>query len=204
MDNEYKVHKGVSLGTEPTIGPWALLGVPPKGHKDGELALTIGDNAHVRSHSVIYAGSKIGNNFATGHGALVRERVTIGDNVSIGSGTEVEQNCVIGNNVRIHSNCFIAEGTVIEDNVKIAPGTHVASDKHPLLSEEKKKRKGPHIGRGVYIGIGATLLPGIKIGDGSFVGAGSVVVKDVPSGVVVLGNPARVYMDVEEYMKRLV
>lgn len=203
MDNEHKIHQGVSLGVEPTIGPWALLGIPPKKHKEGELALAIGDHAYIRSHTVIYAGSRIGNNFATGHGALVRESVTIGDNVSIGSGSEVEQNCVIGNNVRIHSNCFIAEGTVIEDNVKIAPGTHVASDKHPLLPEEKKKRKGPEIGRGVYIGIGATLLPGIKIGEGSFVGAGSVVTKDVPARVVVLGNPAKVYMTVSEYMGKL-
>lgn len=204
MNDEYKVYQGVTLGSEPTIGPWVILGAPPKGYTDGELTLKVGNNAHVRSHSVIYAGSKIGNNFATGHGALVRERVTIGDNVSIGSSTEVEKNCAIGNNVRIHSNCFIAEGTVIEDNVKIAPGTHVASDKHPLLSEVKKKRKGPHIGRGVYVGIGATLLPGIKIGEGSFVGAGAVVTKDVPARVVVLGNPAKVYMSVEEYMARLV
>lgn len=204
MSDEYKVYQGVTLGSEPTIGQWVLLGVSPKVYKDGELPLSIGDRAHIRSHSVIYAGSKIGNNFATGHGARIRERVTIGDNVSIGSGSEVEQNCVIGNNVRIHSNCFIAEGTVIEDNVKIAPGTHVASDKHPLLPEEKKKRKGPYIGRGVYVGIGATLLSGIKIGEGSFVGAGSVVTKDVPARVVVLGNPAKVYMGIDEYMRRLV
>ncbi len=204
MTDEYKVYQGVSLGIEPTIGPWALLGIPPKGHKDGELALIIGDRAHIRSHSVIYAGSKIGHNFATGHGALVRENVKIGDNVSIGSGSEVEQNCVIGNNVRIHSNCFIAEGTVIEDNVKIAPGTHVASDLHPLLPEEKKQRQGPRIGQGVYIGIGVTLLPNVVIGAGSFVAAGAVVTKNVPEGMVVLGNPAKIHMSVEEYMRKII
>lgn len=204
MDNEYKVYQGVTLGSEHTIGPWVILGAPPRKYKEGELVLSIGDNAHIRSHSVIYAGSKIGNKFATGHGALVRERVIIGDNVSIGSGSEVEQNCVIGNNVRIHSNCFIAEGTVIEDNVKIAPGTHIASDRHPLLPEEKKHRQGPRIGQGVYIGIGVTLLSDVVIGRGSFIAAGAVVTKDVPEGMVVLGNPARIYMSVDEYTKRVV
>lgn len=198
------IYNNVHLGENPTIGYWVELGVPPKKFTEGELALTIGDHAMVRSRTVIYAGGSIGHHFATGHGALIRERVTIGDRVSIGSGTEVEQNCVIGNNVRIHSQCFIAEGTVIEDNVKIAPGTNVASDRHPLLPEEKKYRKGPHIGARAYIGMGVTLLPAVRVGAGSFIGAGSVVTRDIPEGVVALGNPAKVYMSVEKYLSRLV
>ncbi len=203
MDSEYKMYPGVSLGIEPRIGPWALLGVPPRGRKEGESTLLIGERANIRSHTVIYAGGKIGNDFSTGHGALIRENIAIGDNVSIGSGTEIEQNCVIGNNVRVHSHCFIAEGTVIEDGVKIAPGVNMASDRHPLLPEEKKKRRGPHIGKKVYIGMGATILPGITIGEGSFIGAGSVVTKDIPAGMVAFGNPAKVMMSVKEYIRKV-
>jgi acetyltransferase-like isoleucine patch superfamily enzyme len=57
-------------------------------------------------------------------------------------------------------------------------------------------RKGPTIRRGARIGGGAVLCPGVEIGEEAFVGAGAVVVEDVPPGVVVVGNPARILRDV--------
>jgi acetyltransferase-like isoleucine patch superfamily enzyme len=57
-------------------------------------------------------------------------------------------------------------------------------------------RKGPTIRRGARIGAGAVICPAVEIGEEAFVGAGAVVVKDVPAGVVVVGNPARVLRDV--------
>lgn len=196
--------KNVHYGKNCLLGMWVELGHPPRGYEEGELSLIMGDGAVIRSRTVIYAGTTIGNNFSTGHGALIREGVTIGDNVSIGSGSEISQRTVIGNNVRIHSNCFIAENTVIEDDVRIAPGTITADAKHPLLPEEQKNRKGPHIKRGAYIGIGVKLLPHVVIGEGSFIGAGAIVTKDIPAGVVAMGSPARVYMGIDEYLARLV
>lgn len=200
---QHVIHQNVTVGKNPAIGWGAELGVPPRGLKEGESELTIGDNATIRSHSVLYAGSKIGNNFTTGHGAVIQTNVVIGDNVSIGSGTEIEHDVTVGNNVRIHSQCFIAEGTVIEDNVKIAPGVHAASDRHPLIPADQKKRKGPRIREGTYIGMGVTLLPGIVIGKGSLIAAGSVVARGVPDEVVVMGNPARVYLSVKKYLAKL-
>lgn len=190
--------KNVHYGKNCLLGLWVELGHPPRGYGEGELPLTIGEDATIRSRTVVYAGARIGNNFSTGHGALIREFVTIGDSVSIGSGSEISPHTTIGSNVRIHSNCFIAEGTTVEDGVKIAPCTVTADAKYPLWPEEKKNRKGPHIKRGAYVGVGVTILPHVVIGEGSFIGAGSVVTKDVPPHTVVHGNPARVIKKVEE------
>lgn len=198
------ISPNVRLGSNCELGFWVELGHVPKGRQEDILELVIGNDAVIRSRSVIYAGTKIGNNFSTGHGAIIHGFVTIGDNVSVGSGSEIFKNCVIGSNVRIHSQCFIPEGTVIEDNVRIAPGTVMADAKHPLLPEDKKTREGPRIKQGAYLGVGVKVLPHVVIGAGSLVGAGSVVTKDVPDGVVVFGSPAKVYMSVKEYMARLI
>src|SRR5512132_1026470 len=102
------VYPNVDFGAGATIGPFAVIGEPPRGKQPGELPTTIGARAVIRSHTVIYAGNHIGADFQTGHGALVREDNTIGDNVSIGSHAIVEHHVTVGNNVRLHSNVFIS------------------------------------------------------------------------------------------------
>src|SRR5512140_62707 len=93
------VHPNVSLGAGADLGAFAIIGEPPRGKAPGELETEIGPRAVIRSHSVIYAGNRIGADFQTGHSALVREENAIGDNVSIGSHTIVEHHVTIGNNV---------------------------------------------------------------------------------------------------------
>jgi len=198
------IHAGVSLGENMQIGKWVELGILPKSSRiDGDIRLVIGNRAHIRSHTMIYAGGVFGDDFVTGHHVLIREFVICGCRVSVGSGSEIEQYVVVGNNVRIHSQCFVAEGTVIEDNVRLAPAVRIASDRHPLLPNEKKIRKGPHIKSGAYVGMGVTILPGITIGANVLIGAGSVVTKDIPDNVVAYGNPAKVAMTREEYLQKL-
>lgn len=200
---EYKIYKNVNLGSSSKIGPWCEIGVPPKGKDEGDLSLRVGGGAIIRSFSVIYAGSEIGDSFTTGHGAIIQTAVKIGNRVSIGSHSEIEHDVVIGNDVRVHSGCFVAQGTVLGDRVRLSPLVSITSTKHPLLPEKKKNRRGPHIEEGVYVGIGAVIMSHITIGKGSLIAAGAVVTKDVPAGAVVLGNPAKVHMSVEEYMEKL-
>ena len=107
--------RNVSLGKNAVIGEYVELGVQPK-HPTADL--TIGDQATIRSHTVIYAGNKIGNNFQTGHGVLIRENNCIGDNVSVGSHTVMERENVIEDHVRIHSMCFIPEFVIIKKDTK--------------------------------------------------------------------------------------
>jgi acetyltransferase-like isoleucine patch superfamily enzyme len=83
----------------------------------------------------------------------------------------------------------VAQFTVIEDDAFLAPGVTIANDRHPICRD---CMKGPTIKRGARVGINATLLPEVVIGEDALVGAGAVVTHDVPAGSVVVGNPARV------------
>lgn len=161
-------------------------------HNSGVLQPTvIGRNATIRSHTVIYGGNKIGNSFATGHGALIRELNSIGDNVSIGSHSIVEHHVVIENGVRVHSGAFIPEYTLLEENVWIGPRVAITNTVHPKCPNMPNCIEGVIVKSGAKIGANATILPGVVIGENVLVGAGSVVTKNVEPGTVVVGNPAK-------------
>src|SRR6266481_3102861 len=87
--------------------------------------------------------------------------------------------------------------TTIEDDVTIGPGVGLANDPHPG-SENHACMRGPTIERGAQIGMNATILPFVTIGQRSVVGAGSVVTRAVPAELVVAGNPARVLKSVSQ------
>ncbi len=190
--------QNITLGENATIGEFVIIGEPPRGRVDGELPTIIGANAVIRSHTVIYAGNRIGANFQTGHGALVREENDIGDDVSIGSHSIVEHHVTIRRGVRLHSNVFVPEWTLLEEECWLGPNVVVTNAPYPRSRNVKEELKGAHILRGAKIGANATLLPGITIGENALVGAGAVVVDDVPDGAVVVGNPARVVKWVSE------
>ena len=190
--SNYRIHAGVWLGSQFIIEDYCVIGVPPRGASEGELETVLGSEALLRSHTVIYAGNVIGDSFQTGNKVNIRELNRIGDNVSVGTLSVIEHHVEIGNNVRIHSQAFIPEFTVLEDDTWIGPNVVLTNAKYPLSRGVKESLQGPRIKRGAKIGANATILPGVIIGERALVGAGAVVVKDVPAGVVVAGNPARI------------
>ncbi len=111
-----KIHKNVVLGKNCIIEDSCEIGRPPRGSKEGELKTIIGDNSLIRSGTVIYAGSMMGDDFQTGHNVLIREGNRIGNNVSVGTNSCIEIGNEIGDNVRIQSLCFI-EKAVLGENV---------------------------------------------------------------------------------------
>lgn len=182
----------LTLGADPQIDPGVILAYPT-GRTIETHALIIGPGLVVRSGTILYVGSTIGPDFQTGHHVIVREQNRIGAHVRVWNNTTIDYGCTIGDRVKIHANGYIAQFTTIEDDVFIAPGITITNDPHPGCAFSQPCMRGPTIKRGAQIGGGVTLLPYITIGAGSLIGAGSVVTRDIPPGVVAYGNPARVY-----------
>jgi len=111
-------------------------------------------------------------------------------------------NIKVGNDFYANFDCVILDVCEVNigNNVFFAPRVHIYTATHPLESEIRdtllEYGKPVNIGNSVWVGGGAIILPGITIGDKSVIGAGSVVTKDVPSGVVVTGNPCRIIKNI--------
>ena len=185
------IHPNVELGENCTIEDNCIIGVPGKGSSDGEKTI-LGKNSHIRAGSIIYAGNQIGDNFQTGNRVNIRENNQIGSNVSIGTGSVIEHQIVIEDDVRIHSLCFVPEFSKIHSGAWIGPSVVLTNAKYPNQSDTKDNLVGPTIGSGARIGANSTILPGVKIGAGSFIGAASLVSKDVPDNKLAFGHPAKI------------
>jgi acetyltransferase-like isoleucine patch superfamily enzyme len=194
----YRIFANVTLGEGSVVEDFCIVGTPPRGMKDGELATTIGDGAVIRSHTVMYAGNVIGKNFQTGNKVNIRESNRIGNNVSVGTLSVIEHHVEIADNVRIHTQVFIPEYSVLEEGCWIGPNVVLTNAKYPLSPGVKDQLAGPVIRRGAKVGANSTILPGVVVGENALVGAGSVVAKDVPPGAVVVGNPARIIRNISE------
>jgi acetyltransferase-like isoleucine patch superfamily enzyme len=192
------VYPNVTLGDSCDLQPPCIIGKPPRGAAEGESSLVIGAGAVIRPFTTIYAGSVIGPGLNTGQGASIREGNEIGDEVSIGTNAVLEFGNKLGDRVRIHSGCFL-ELVTIGDDVFVGPNVVFTDDPHPMNCPRYEECKGgATVRRLARIGANSTILPGVEIGEGSLIGAGSVVVHDVPAGAVVAGSPARVIKMVDE------
>ena len=182
---------GVVLGKQPSLSPRSTA-------KREELPpLEIGAGTIVSTGAIVFAGSRLGERVIVGDQACVRERVTVGDDVVIGRGSLVENDTTIGAMTRIQADAYITAYSTLEEDVFIAPCVVTTNDNFMGRTEKRKKLlRGPTIRRGARVGGGAVLCPGVEVGEEAFVGAGAVVVRDVPPRVVVVGNPARVLRDV--------
>ncbi|MFQ6125773.1 MAG: acyltransferase [Candidatus Heimdallarchaeota archaeon] len=178
------VHKHVKIGQSPNIGSFVELGL-------NDMSLEIGDDAVIRSGSVIYGNVKIGHHFRSGHHILIREKTIIGDNVQIGTNSIVDGNCVIGDHVNIQSNVYVTWGMRIEDGVFMGPCSVTINDKIPPATN-RSLLQASILRKKCVIGAGVIILPGIEIGENSLIGAGSVVTKNIPKNVIAYGNPCRV------------
>jgi acetyltransferase-like isoleucine patch superfamily enzyme len=192
------VAANVEVGAGADLQSPCILGKAPRGAAEGELPLRIGTRPTVRPFTTIYAGNVIGDRLQTGQGASIREDNVIGDDVSVGTNAVLEFGNRIGHRVRIHSGCFL-EMVTIEDDVFVGPNVVFTDDPHPMNCPRYKECKGgPVVRRLARIGANSTILPGVEIGENALVGAGSVVVDDVPPDTVVAGNPARVIKKVAD------
>jgi UDP-2-acetamido-3-amino-2,3-dideoxy-glucuronate N-acetyltransferase len=143
-------------------------------------------------NSIISENAQIGEHTRIGNFVFIRDDTIIGRDCVIGSYVDIEGDVRIGDFVSLQSGCYLTRGVVIEDEVFCGPRVVTMNDKpisyrRPVL---KFTRQAPRLLRAARIGGGSVLCPGVTIGENAFVGAGSVVTRDVPDRVIVAGNPA--------------
>ena len=195
------IHYGTNtIGTHATIHEKVILGFPSRERADETdfPGTTLGSNATIRPGTTIYSDVTIGDNFQTGHNVLIREKTTIGDNSSVGTATVIDGNCMIGDDVSIQSMVYIPTDTTIGNGVFIGPNAVLTNDPYPPSSGELN---GPVICDRASIGANTTILPGVIIGEGALVAAGSIVTKDVPPGMLTIGSPAVLRKLPEEFSR---
>jgi len=133
----------------------------------------IGEGTRIWQYVVVLPGAVIGRDGNICSHCFIENKVVVGDRVTIKCGVQ------------------LWDGVTLEDDVFVGPNVTFTNDLQPRSRNAAAELLPTVVKKGASIGANATILPGLTIGEGAMVGAGSVVTKDVPSGVTVVGNPAR-------------
>jgi len=157
-----------------------------KEQKEKELPYFVHESAYVDNGADVGAGTKIWHFSHVMKGARIGQRCVIGQNVNVDGGT------VLGNNVKIQNNVSVYTGAVIEDDVFLGPSCVLTNVTNPRSQVNRHSLyESTRLRRGCTVGANATIVCGTEIGRYAFVGAGSVVTKNVADFALVVGNPAR-------------
>lgn len=204
IDSNTIIRSGTTIGANSFIGSNCIIGeylmdfcVDRKPHKH---ELTIGSDALLRSGTIIYTKSKIGDHLQTGHRVTIREKSSIGSHCSIGALSDIQGNCHIGDYVRIHSNVHIGQLSVVDDYVWIFPYVVLTND--PTPPSEDNGFEGVHIHKFALVSTGSVILPGVEIGRDALIGASANVIKNVDDYALVVGNPAKKIKDVRDMQNK--
>lgn len=151
-----------------------------------ELNYFVHESSYVDEPCSIGAGTKIW------HFSHVMKNSSIGANCNVGQNVVISPDVVIGNNVKIQNNVSVYTGCILEDDVFCGPSmvfTNVVNPRSHVIRKDEYKRT--LVRRGASLGANCTVVCGTTIGRYAFVGAGSVVTRDIPDYALVYGNPAR-------------
>jgi len=171
LDDAPSLHGGTVAGLPVLGGTGVLDSLPPETH----VALGVGSPRIKRA-----IVSRLGDRPLP---VLVHPSVIVGERLSLGAGTQLHAGCIltcdirIGRAVTVNRRCDISHDDVIDDFVTLAPSVSLAGN--------------VHIGHGADIGIAACCIPGVHVGEDSVVGAGAVVISDIPASATAVGVPAR-------------
>ncbi len=187
------LYENVTVGDNAYIGPNVTLGEPLAdfyGKPDYENPPTeIGADSLVRSGTVIYAGTRTGARLKTGHNASIREFTEAGDDCSFGSFSMIDGRAKFGDGCRLHYAVATSHGTVLGNRVQVFPFTAFPDSLHPPC---RRHLVGPVIGDETIILLHAIILPRVRVGARCLVAAHTIVTKDVPDGMAVMGTPGKI------------
>jgi acetyltransferase-like isoleucine patch superfamily enzyme len=158
--------------------------------------VSIGSGSIIGANSVLYTNIRLGEQVLIGDLASIREGCVVGDRAIIGRGVMMLYNCSVGPYSRIQDQAHLVGEMQIEEHVFIGMQVVTTNDNDVYLRryglESPTAVRGPAIRRFAAVGAGATILPGVEIGEGALVAAGAVVTRDVDPWTIVAGVPARV------------
>ena len=163
-----------------------------------------GNNFFHHETAVIDEGCKIGAGTKIWHFSHVMPNCIIGENCNLGQNVVVSPGVVLGNKVKVQNNVSIYTGVICEDNVFLGPSMVFTNVINPRSAVNRRDQyEKTVVKEGATIGANATVVCGNPIGGFAFIGAGSVVTKEVPDYALVVGNPARQIGWMSEYGHRL-
>jgi len=215
LESCVRIRGAVVLGRQTMVGDHVIVGHPSKVGLTGtdealaspqvagllvqKPGVRIGERAVIRSHSVIYQHVEVGDHLATGHGVMIREHTRIGHRCVFGTHATCDGYSVLGDDVHVGQHAQLSQAARIGNGVFVG-GHTVFSDNPMALRVVEEDLQGAVIDDYVRIGLGCVILPGIRIGRDAMIGAGSIVTRDIPPGVLAFGNPCRVFrkLSVEE------
>jgi UDP-3-O-[3-hydroxymyristoyl] glucosamine N-acyltransferase len=178
---------GTRVGRQGDIRAGAILGRQPRSSptsrrkiRAAQPPLVIGSECVIGCHVVIYAGNTLGDQVMIGDLASIREGNRVGNRVVIGRAASVEYETIIEEDVLIQTSAHITGNMHIEKGVFIGPEVVTANDNS--MGRTPGPFKGPHIKQNARIGAGCVLLPGVVVGNGAVVAAGTTVSKNIPDG----------------------
>ncbi len=146
----------------------------------------------VHPTAVVDAGAEVGKGTKIWHFCHIKPGARVGQNCNIGQNVFIDDNVFIGNGVKIQNNVSLYNGVTVEDNVFLGPSMVFTNVINPRsFIERKAEFRYTLVKKGASIGANATIVCGVEIGEYSMVGAGSVVVRNVPAFALVVGNPAK-------------
>jgi acetyltransferase-like isoleucine patch superfamily enzyme len=197
------IYDNVVIGDNTVIANNCIIGEPLNSYYSdienySNPETIIGEDSLIRSHAILYAGSKFGKGFSCGHRVTIRENSVFGEYCRLGTLCDIQGYVTLGDYCWLHSNVHIGQQSIIGNFVFIYPYVVFTNDPTP----PSNVCKGPTVGDFSQIAVFSVILPGVKIGKHCLIGAGSVVGKDVDDNQLVLGSPAKAVKNVREIKSR--
>ena len=197
------IYDNVVIGDNSTICNNCVLGEPLNSYYTNpdeyiNPKTIIGENALIRSHTIVYAGNIIGDFFQTGHRVTIRENTIIGSHCSFGTLDDIQGYSEFDDYCRLHSNVHIGMYSKLGKYVFVYPYVIFTNDPLP----PSQICNGPTIGDFTQIATGCVIFPGIKIGQNCLIGAHSSVTKDIHDYRLAMGSPAKEIKDVRDIIDK--